>query len=227
MIRMIRLALALLALGSPVAADEYWVSYRGNDYPENEGWRRVFSDKNGHKGQGGAIRSLEDGALVLDSLRSVNIVDFYEMSRPLDPDPGELFIMRWRLRIDSVPGYFDPGMGVFSDGFKAAAFEFRESDLRSTFEPNVSVPFEPYEFHVFQLTSSDMDRYELSIDGAPVHSGLFRSTAGFSRIGWGDVIQGGTSLTRWDYFEFGVVPEPSGLLSMICLALSFATKRMT
>lgn len=213
---------------SPVSADEYWVAYEGNDFPENEGWTRTFSDKNGVFGQGGAIRTFENGALVLDSLRSILIVDFYDMSRPLDPDPGELFTMRWRLKIDSVPGEVDPGMGVFSDGVKAVAFQFHESSLQSTFEPNVSVPFEPYVFHVFELTSSDMDQYHLSIDGIPALDGRFEAVAEASRVFWGDVIQGGTSVTRWDYFEFGVVPEPSALLCMLCGSLAvFAIRRKT
>ena len=60
---------------SPASADEYWVSYDGNDFPENEGWIRVFS-------AGGAIRTLENGALVLDSLRSLMIVDSSTRFRP-------------------------------------------------------------------------------------------------------------------------------------------------
>jgi hypothetical protein len=93
MIRTLGLAAALFAVASTVVADEYWVSYQGNDFPENEGWVRTFGD-------GGAIRTLKNGALVLDSLRSVSIFDFYDRLRPIDPDPGELFIMRWRLMIE-------------------------------------------------------------------------------------------------------------------------------
>jgi hypothetical protein len=127
--------------------------------------------------------------------------------------------------IDSVPGYLDPGMGVFSDGFKAVAFEFSESDLTSTFEPNVSVPFEPFEYHVFELTSFDMDEYRLSIDGTPVLDGRFVAVAEASRVAWGDAIQGGTSLTRTDYFEFGVVPEPSAVLCLLCGSLPLLAMR--
>ena len=209
---------------SPASADEYWVSYQGNDFPENEGWTRIFSDKNG-QGQGGAIRTLENGTLVLDSLRSVWIVDFYDMERPIHPDPGELFIMRWRLKIDSVPVREDPVVVVFSDAFAAVAFGFSETSLNSIFEPNVSVPFEPYEFHVFELRSYDMDRYELSIDGTPALDGRFVRVAEASRVAWGDGVQGATSLARWDYFEFGVVPEPSGLLCMLCGLLPLLAKR--
>ena len=34
------------------------------------------------------------------------------------------------------------------------------------------------------------------------------------RLG-GDVIQGGTSVSRWDYFRFGVVPEPATWLGAL------------
>lgn len=218
---------AVCALGvSAASADEYWVSYEANDYPENEGWTRTFTDKNGNVGQGGAIRTLENGTLVLDSLRSVMIVDFYEMSRPIDPDPGELFIMRWRLKIDSVPQHRDPGVGVFADAFTGVSFEFSESNLISRLEQNVSAPFEPYMFHVFELRSYDMAAYELSIDGTVALEGRFISIGNPSRVGWGDVIQGATSLSRWDYFEFGVVPEPSALLSILCVALPVLARRV-
>lgn len=37
------------------------------------------------------------------------------MSRSVDRDPGELFIVRWRFRIEEVSDYEDPMAGVFSD----------------------------------------------------------------------------------------------------------------
>jgi hypothetical protein len=215
MLRLLLLVAACALTAAPVDADEYWVSYQGDDYPENEGWRRVFTDENGMKGQGGAIRSLEDGALVLDSLRSVLIVDFYEMSRPIDPDPGELFVMRWRLKVDSVPQHYDPAVALFSDTSSGVAFHFTETALISALEPNVTVPFEPQLFHLFELTSSDMQRYELSIDGSPAINGRFMPAGPPSRIAWGDGVQGATSVSRWDYFEFGVVPEPPSMSCML------------
>jgi hypothetical protein len=67
-------------------AAPYWVSYQGNDFPENEGWERTFTDPNGVVGQGGAIRTLENGSLVLNSREDVSIVDFYNMHRQIDPE---------------------------------------------------------------------------------------------------------------------------------------------
>jgi hypothetical protein len=168
------------------------------------------------KGQGGAIRSLEDGALVLDSLRSVLIIDYYEMSRPIDPEPGELFIMRWRLKVDKVPERYGLSVGVFSDNSRGVGFQFGEASFRSSFEQNVIGTFEPQEFHVFELKSSDMENYKLLIDGSPALTGRFMPAGPPSRVGWGDGIQGPVSLSRWDFFEFGVVPEPSAFLCILC-----------
>jgi hypothetical protein len=212
MIRTLGLAAAMLAVASAVA-DEYWVSYQGNDYPENEGWARTFTD-------GGAIRRLEDGALVLDSLRSVMIVDFYEMSRPIDPDPGELFVMRWRLKVDNVPQREDPSVVAFSDTFTGVAFEFSESYVLSTLEQGVSAPFEPNVYHAFEFTSRDMTTYELAVDGVPTLVGEFRPIGNPSRVAWGDGVQGTASISRWDYFEFGVVPEPGGLVFLACAMIA-------
>ena len=46
-------------------AEPYWTAYEGNNLPENEGWLRLIS-------HGGAIRIIEDGALVLDSRLGIN-----------------------------------------------------------------------------------------------------------------------------------------------------------
>ena len=58
-----------------------------------------------------------------------------------------------------------------------------------------------------------MRAYDLYIDGNLAISGSFWFSLTPSRVFWGDSIQGGASLTHWDYFRFGVVPEPGpGLL---------------
>ena len=44
-----------LVLAASATAEPYWISYDGNDFPENEGWTRVLNE-------GGAERSIEDGA---------------------------------------------------------------------------------------------------------------------------------------------------------------------
>lgn len=211
-----RVLLLSYLLAFSVRAEQYWVAYEGNDFPENEGWTRVSSDANGQMGQGGAVRSLEGGELVLDSTESLRIVDFYRMSRSIDPAEGELFVMQWRAEFELVEPFEDPGVSVFSDDFSAVAFEFTETGLRSVLEPGVAISFASGAAHEFELRSSNLLDYQLLIDGSTALSGTFQPVFSNSRVGWGDVIQGGRSISRWDYFRFGVVPEPS-----TSLALSF------
>ena len=79
-------------------------------------------------------------------------------------------------------------------------------------------PFEPGVFHEFELRTRDMRDYELYIDGNLAISGSFWLSLTWSRAFWGDSIQGGASLARWDYFRFGVVPEPNSLLALLAIA---------
>ena len=203
----------LCAFAASATAEPYWIAYDGNDFPENEGWERVIS-------HGGAIRTIEDGALVLDSRADVMINDYYTISRTMNPGPGETFIMRWRLRVDDVPSTvpWDPVAGVFSDNYTAAGFQIAEDRIRSTFEPEKVATFLPDVFHTFEFVSADMDSYELYIDGVICISGQFESVFEASRVGWGDGIQGARSLTTWDQFEFGVVPEPQSGTAILVLA---------
>ena len=207
------------ALAGPAMADSYWVSYEGNDFPENEGWERTFSDPNGVVGQGGAVRTIEDGVLTLDSRESVSIVDFYNWMRPVNPDPGETFRMRWRVLVDDVPSSYpwDPVAGVFSDNFTAVGFQIAEDRIRSTLEPGIETTLTPGVFHSFEFVSSDMDSYELYIDGVLGFTGSFVPVFEASRVGWGDGIEGASSLSKWDYFEFGVVPEPASAVMSLAL----------
>ena len=219
-----RLLFTLSALGvltSTAGAEPYWIAYEGNDFPENEGWTRTFSDPNGVVGQGGAVRTLDDGALVLDSRESVMIVDFYNWSRPIDPEPGETFVMQWRLLVDDVASTYpyDVTVGVYSDQFTAVYFALGESELSSVFEPELHASYEPHVFHTFELRSGTMSSYCLWIDGALSLTGKFQEVFEKSRVGWGDSIQGGRSLSHWDSFEFGVIPEPAGWCSMTFLVL--------
>jgi hypothetical protein len=96
MLRWLMFLAVLLYATVPLAtADQYWVAWEGDDFPENEGWERTISD-------GGAQRSLDAGTLVLDSLHSVTIVDFYTIERTINPDPGELFVLEWSLRVEEI-----------------------------------------------------------------------------------------------------------------------------
>jgi hypothetical protein len=109
--RKLHVVVAALVLGVPSAAlaDQYWITYEGNDYPENEGWDR-------HAYGGGAERYLQDGVLILDGRASPDISDFYRWNLPSDPGPGEYFVAQWRMRVDEVTGFAEPDVTVGSYG---------------------------------------------------------------------------------------------------------------
>jgi hypothetical protein len=194
----------LLAVGG-ASAEPYWITYEGNDFPENEGWTR-------HTGAGGAQRWIEDGALVLDGRDDIMIYDAYTMSRPIDPEPAELFIMRVRLKVDELAaGPFDPVFAVTSDESWRIGFELSETRIFNLDDPDMSASFEPGVFHCFEVRSWDMRSFELLIDGDLALTGPFTHIISASRVSWGDQVEGAASLSRWDYFEFGVVPEPSSI----------------
>ena len=219
MIRMLCFG-ALLALGvCGASADEYWFAYEASDgFPEEEGWTRGTS-------AGGATRFLDQGDLVIDSRASIEISDFYRMDLAghLDPGPGETFLARWRVLIEESNGTLgDLIVDIRSDARWAALFHMSENALGNLFEPGLSVPFKPGVYHEFDLRSSDMRTYELRIDGKLMTTGRFRQGLFQSDVTWGDGIQGSSSLSRWDYFRFGVVPEPS---SALLVSLGFMIRR--
>jgi hypothetical protein len=206
--RILCFTLTLVLTATSASADEYWITYEGNDFPENQGWRRVH-------GAIPAQRWIEDGKLFIDSRASVSIFDFVKMTfnGTLDPDPGELFLMRWRLKVGEVNGFADPGISVTSDELYAVGLRYSEHFVFSSFEPGLFAEFEPGVFHQYELRSPDMRVYELYIDDTLAFEGMFYEQLLPTRVAWGDVFSGATSITQWDYVRFGVAPEPgSGLL---------------
>ena len=213
----------LMAVAAEFAVgDEYWIPYEGNDFPENEGWVR-------HASEPPAKRWLEGGSLFIDSRADVGITESYAMMRKdgLNPEPGETFIMRWRLKIDEVVGFADPGVAVLSDDKYALIFIFSEDRVWSAFEANVYADFEPDVFHRFELHSENMRAYELFIDDQLAIEGVFHETFSGPSVGFGDIVRGGASLAQWDYFRFGVVPEPTSGTMLLLLFVQSVTRRST
>jgi hypothetical protein len=206
---------ALGLLAAPAGAEQYWIAYEGNDFPENEGWERYATDPP-------AQRWLEDGSFFLDSRTGVHTVDNYTIyfdAGGLDPDAGQTFIMRWKLKVEDSH-LWDGGVYVTSDDQYEVVFMFDEGSLLSLYEPDVYAEFEPGAFHGFELRSGDMRSYELYIDGDLAIEGTFFEGLFSACVGFGD-ITGGTSLTAWDYFRFGVIPEPAAwLMGVILLPVS-------
>jgi hypothetical protein len=214
---MVRVLVIGLVLGSALCqAEAYWVEYDPSSglFPEECGWLRLAMG-------GGAQRSFEDGALVLDGLASRDIVDCYGIQQAdgIDPGPGELFVVQWRLRVDTVIGACDPAISVAADDSRWVQLSFSESTVRSLEELSVSAEFEAGVYHDYEFRSADMRSYQLLIDGGVCLSGSFVQGLTPSAIGWGDKWHGDASLSRWQYVRFGTIPEPR-TASMVTLALA-------
>jgi hypothetical protein len=132
-------------------------------------------------------------------------------------------VLEWRLRVNEVDGAADrpvkPAITVGFDGYGVATLQYSESSLHSLLE-FAWIDFEPYVFHDYSLTTSDLLTYTLRIDGSVAHTGQLETPCFTCAVAWGDEVTGATSLSDWDYVRFGVVPEPSGALLIIsaCLA---------
>lgn len=208
---MVVVLMLLLLPASAARASPYWIAYEGNDFPENEGWYRF-------KGEGGGVRSIEDGWFVLDTRASISIYDYYEirLAGTLDPGPGETFVMQWRLLVDEVQGRVDPAIGVASDENWVVSFEYMADQLRSTFEPGVGCSFVPGIPHSYELRSDDMRTYRLYVDDLLALEGSFWLSLTTSLVNWGDGVKGAASVSKWDYVRLGVVPEPATVITSVC-----------
>jgi hypothetical protein len=205
----IYILLVLLAAGGGMApADNWWYTYEANGtYPEEENWSRVVHE-------GGAQRSFEDGTLVLDSRANPATVDAYYQYMPSLPSAGqELFRAEWRLRIVEDSGS-DPGLLVSFGPPGDVLLVYELNKIYSINEFEYVADFQPGVFHEYALTTGDLTSYALYVDGAIVHVGQLNAPGFGAWLEWGDTSSSSTSLTEWDWVRFGVVPEPSGGLSL-------------
>jgi hypothetical protein len=201
MLRILAFVGALFS-GGMAFSTPYWIAYEGNDYPENEGWTRYTR-------AGGAQRSLVDGSLVIDSMASQSIVDEYYVNTPIVLAPAEQLRVEWRARIDHVVPDVDPAVSVAAAPHGRILLSFAEDHIVSDAEV-VVINFAPGVYHDYVLTSADLTSYTLSIDGAVARVGHFVGPSSATGACWGDCIEGGASISTWDRFAFGVVPEPTG-----------------
>ena len=223
MSRTLTIACFAIAIAPAVPAAPYWVAWEGNDYPENEGWQRIVD------GVGPAQRSLAAGVMTIDGLADRQIDDYYRMERPVDPAPGEQFLMQWRLRVDQVIGnplgLYDPGVAIFSDDDWTVSLLFGTDFIRS-FHEDAIVSVQPGVFHSFDFRSLDMRGYNLYVDGALALTGSFwEPTFEKSKVEWGDRARGSASLSHWDYFRIGVIPEPGTLYLLFTILCSSMVPR--
>ncbi|MEW6251024.1 MAG: hypothetical protein AB1716_10285 [Planctomycetota bacterium] len=195
-------SVVLFTLLPAALADQYWIAYEADNgrFPEEEGWVRST-------GYGGDLRWFEDGWLVMDGMADPRIWDTYrrEMHGTLDPNPGEVLLIQWRLETLTLIGPYDPAVSVFSDLKWAVGFHLSRSAIHSSFESGVSASFQPGVCHDFEFRSADMRRYVLCIDGVPRIYGDFWLSLTPSKVAWGDGVYNAASLARWDYLRFGVL----------------------
>ncbi len=228
MTRMLCLTISLLAAGGIASAEQYWLTYEGNDFPENEGWERRWGNRQGSH-QGGAIRTIEDGVLTLDTLYDEGAYDFAKLVSPglFTPGPGETFVVEWRGMVDETLGdHYDAAVGLRSDDAWSVGFGIFTDHVVRKLDAGVSIPITPGVFHDYRLLSTDMRTYALFIDDELAHEGSFTQGNMASSIGWGNVVSGASSRSHWDYVRFGIVPEPCSI-SMFLVLSAFFTRRRT
>jgi len=213
---------ALGVLVSTAGADEYWLTYEGNDLPENEGWNRSWGNDDGEHHGDGAYRTVEDGILTMDSLYDLRVYDYaYRyLYGEVDPNPGELFIAEWRMRVEeNVGDHYDAVVSVASDDAWQLSFGLFPDHVESIWEDNVTLSVVPGVFHEYCVRTWDMQTYELYIDGDLAHQGTFLQRSLQSRLAWGDAVSGAANRSNWDYVHFGVVPEPSAFVMFVTLCV--------
>jgi len=221
------LGLTLLLAGAlPGIAAPFWVAYEGNDYPENEGWVRNYGNEIG-PGVGGAERTVEDGVLTIDSLRDDWIFDFSRHRFQSDPAPGETFVAEWRLLIDQRSDASDVGV-VIARAALAADVILRFGPESVHVSPgDVTIGIAPQQYHRFRFESPDMQEYRLQIDDDIVVNGLFDNITNLQGfVTFGDGVQGYRSYSQWDYFRYGIIPEPQSVQLVLCgVAISLLRRR--
>ncbi len=211
--------LSVLVIGMAHAtADPFWVAYEGNDYPEDVGWTRQWGDADGLY-HGGALRSLNNGLFTSYALHDPSVYDFQYQDVQIAIAPDEWFVATWRTLVDPASDPLDTKV-VLTRSESAGHVSFSLGPEYVTVRPGpTQIAIEPNVFHTYTVTSYDMLSYVLEIDGVTIHSGDFELDSLLSSyVTFGDGVLGQRSHAQWDYFRYGVVPEPVPLLGT-CLVI--------
>ncbi len=225
-LRGLTLTLAM-ALVSSAQATPFEVAWDGSDWPENQGWSRSWGNLDGwHQGPG-AVRTLSDGVLTIDSLSDPGICDWHYMKIPqaLDPAPGETAFLEWRLKVDQVNGdIYDAAIGMRGMSY-SVHFGFAYDHIITGWSSEVDIPFTPGVFHTYRTELSDPLHYKLYIDGQLSHQDSVLWSGDENSCHWGDTVQTnapeGGGRHEWDYVRFGILPEPCTLLLLVCGAVVY------
>jgi hypothetical protein len=201
--------------------DGFYMNYDGDQFPEDEGWQRRYSDPDGQ-----TVRELDNGIFRLDTRASLSIYDLYVIQTDaLNPQPGESLQIGWRMRtIFTQTDYLHSDVMLFLTNADSAYVEFylgpdyvSEHDLGGGEFEHVCQHGPPADFTSF-LFATNMQDYSLFVDGNLAFIGQFHDYAwsGPFYLAFGDGVIGRSSLSEWDYVEVQVVPEPSSGL-LLCL----------
>jgi hypothetical protein len=154
MLRLTFFLVSIFSVAATLSAEQYWVAYEGNDFPENEGWLRTYGDGT-FPPSDGPDRSIENGELVISTARNPSLWEYYSRIL-LDPEAGETFEAEWRVRTQLLSGPFDNGIVLARwDPPGHVSFGFRSDGLLVRTE-NVVIPLDPTVQHDFFFRSVDM-----------------------------------------------------------------------
>lgn len=211
-------------------ADPFYLRYDPEEtFPEQEGWRRNVY------GPSSLIqRSIDDGVFRLDTRASASIADSYYVNDPvLTPLAGESLRITWRMRtVETGTSWYRTDVALQIKNaepddyvqFFFAPDYITEIDAGEPWAPEHYYQLIPYEYHDYVFISTDMNTYDLYVDGQAVFHGLFTPSSWFPgpSVVWGDTYIGLMSLSEWDYIEVSVLPEPNGLIMITLFGLTVA-----
>jgi hypothetical protein len=217
----IGVALVLLAWGAwGVRADEFYLHYDGNDFPENEGWNRFATDPP-------VVRSLWEGRLGLNAYGDISTAEYYSTDpHSFSVCDGEFLRVAWRMVTTrtgtggATPS--DVSIWVANEEQAAAVIWITPWFVSDGDYCNYEhiVPIAPREFHTYELLSHDLRSYDLFIDETLAFQSSFREWYPFPNwVAWGDTVIGMASVSSWDYVTVQVVPEPHSAVTLTAAGL--------
>jgi hypothetical protein len=181
------------------------------------------------------VRELDSGSLRLDTRASISLADWYNFqAAPPVLLPGESLNVHWCMRtLFTQTDYLRSDVLVYVQTGDSGYVEFYlgpdyvsedggHGGYPEHFYPHYGYPtYDPPEF---LFTTTDMQEYDLFVNGTLAFHGTFHNPtpSEIFSVGFGDVIIGKSSLSEWDYVDVQVVPEADGLVSMVLAGFTVA-----
>ena len=170
----------------------------GGPFPDDQGWVRYFGPEEI------VTRSVQEGVFILQAEENGDWETYAaEMDNTLNPEPGELLYIEWRMIVDDENVFGDTIMGVALDNFGGVLCLSTGVDHVRDLEGFEWYDYTAGVFHTFLVVSANLVDYDLFVDGEYAFSDVFKlPTSLNSFVDWGD----GTttySSSRWEYVRFG------------------------